>query len=105
MRETTTVSDTPEIDQMTEPLIEITAGAHTMVVANAALRVMVFALLAPEEDHRNSLVDDLPAAVAAAISCYSQPAQTCMREGRRSRRNGAVSELEVLHIGQDAGQK
>jgi hypothetical protein len=33
MRETTTVSDTPEIDQMTETLIEITAGAHAPVTA------------------------------------------------------------------------
>jgi len=65
MLETTTVSDTPEIDRMTETLIEITAGAHAMVVANAALRVMVFALLALKEDHRKGLVDDLPAAVAA----------------------------------------
>jgi hypothetical protein len=46
MLETTTASDSPEIDQMTETLIEITAGSHAMVVANAALRVLVFALLA-----------------------------------------------------------
>jgi len=76
MRETTTESDSPEIDEMTERLIEITAGGHALVVANAALRVLVFALLALEEDHRNNLVDDLPGAVAAAISCYSQPART-----------------------------
>ena len=33
MRRTTTVSDTPEIDQVTETLIEITTGAHAPVTA------------------------------------------------------------------------
>jgi hypothetical protein len=67
-----TESVDPEIDQLTTAFIEAAWAKDSIVIANAALRVLVAALMALEEEHRDSMVALLPAAVAMAMADFPQ---------------------------------